>query len=87
MNILNYFGIITSKKRKLVTLRHKSTKALNIVTSTIKSLNAVNDKMNKAIVEIDEAQNKLLMTKNEYMGTMSTNSRIIDKFKNLIENK
>lgn len=69
--------IITQKQRVLETLKIESSRALDIVTSTINQLATVS--------EINEAKSKLQSTEDELNQTRVHNTRIIDKFRALIE--
>lgn len=51
--------IITEKQRTLQLLQSQSSRALDIVTSTINQLSTVNEKIDVTISEIGEAKAKL----------------------------
>ncbi|MCI8605123.1 MAG: hypothetical protein HFE79_13435 [Ruminiclostridium sp.] len=78
-------NIIEEKQKQLEALRTESSRALNIVTSTINSLSTVNEKIDVTISEINEAKIKLSSTENDLNQTKMHNAKIIDKFKTLIE--
>ena len=78
-------NIIEEKQKQLNVLRAESSAALDIVTSTINSLATVNEKIDIAISEIDEAKEKLQSTENDLNKTKVYNAKIIDKFITLIE--
>ena len=78
-------NIIEEKQKQLNVLRAESSAALDIVTSTINSLATVNEKIDIAISEIDEAKEKLQSTENDLNKTKVYNAKIIDKFMTLIE--
>ncbi len=77
--------LITQKQRVLEKLRTKSSRALDIVTSTIHQLATVNEKIDVTISEINEAKSKLQTTEDELNQTRVHNTGIIDKFRALIE--
>ncbi len=77
--------IITQKQKVLEALKTESSKALDIVTSTINQLATVNEKIDVTISEINEAKSKLQSTEDELNQTRVHNTRIIDKFRALIE--
>lgn len=66
-------------------LQTESSRALDIVTSTINRLETVNEKIDVTISEINDAKEKLQSTEDDLSKTKVHNSRIIDKFKTLIE--
>lgn len=78
-------NIIEEKQRQLEILRTESSRALDVVTSTINSLATVNEKIDVTISEISEAKAKLQSTENDLNQTKIHNAKIIDKFRSLIE--
>lgn len=78
-------NIIEEKQKQLEVLRTESSRALDIVTSTINSLTTVNEKIDVTISEINEAKAKLQSTENDLNETKIHNAKVIDKFKSLIE--
>lgn len=78
-------NIIEEKQKQLVELQTESSRALDIVTSTINRLATVNERINVTISEINEAKAKLQSTEDDLNKTRVHNSKIIDKFKALIE--
>ena len=78
-------NIIEEKQKQLVELQTESSRALDIVTSTINRLATVNEKIDVTISEINEAKAKLQSTEDDLNKTRVHNSKIIDKFKALIE--
>ena len=78
-------NIIEAKQRKLEELRVKSSKALDIVTSTINQLSNVNEEIAANISEICEAKERLQLTEDDLNKTKEHNEKIIDKFRTLIE--
>ena len=78
-------NIITQKQEELRELQTESNDALDIVTSTIEQLSSVNEKIEIAIDEIEEAKAKLQSTEDGLNTTKTHNSKIISKFKALIE--
>lgn len=77
--------IVGQKEEALRKLKSDSNLALNIVTSTINQLEDINNKIDVQIEEIKETKEKLQMTENELDTTRLHNTKIIDKFKMLIE--
>ena len=77
--------IIEVKQRELEELQMQSNSALDIVTSTINQLAAVNERIDIKINEITEAKTKLQATEDGLNNTKAHNSKIISKFKTLIE--
>lgn len=78
-------NIIEEKQKQLDSLRTESSRALDIVTSTINSLTTVNEKIDVTISEINEAKEKLQSTEDDLNQTKIHNAKVIDKFKSLIE--
>ena len=78
-------NIIEEKQKQLEALRTESSRALNIVTSTINSLSTVNEKIDVTISEINEAKIKLSSTENDLNQTKMHTAKIIYKLKTLIE--
>lgn len=78
-------NIIEEKQKQLVALQTESNRALDIVTSTINSLATVNEKIDVTMSEISEAKAKLQSTEDDLSKTRLHNTKIIDKFRALIE--
>lgn len=78
-------GIIKEKQKVLQKLQTKSSRALDVVTSTINRLVAVNEKIEATINEIDDAKEKLQSTENDLSKTRLHNMKVIEKFKALID--
>lgn len=78
-------NIIEEKEKQLVALQAESNRALDIVTSTINSLATVNEKIDVTMSEISEAKAKLQSTEDDLSKTRLHNTKIIDKFRALIE--
>lgn len=78
-------SIIEEKQQTLYELQSKSSRALDIVTSTINQLEIVNERIDTTIDEINEAKSKLQSTEDELSRTRLHNTKIIDKFRALIE--
>lgn len=78
-------NIIEEKQKQLTTLQAESNRALDIVTSTINSLATVNEKIDVTMSEISEAKAKLQSTEDDLSKTRLHNTKIIDKFRALIE--
>lgn len=76
---------IAQKEQELKALQASSEAALDIVTSTIKNLDDVNEKINEKITEIHEMRDKLDRTETSLAETKARNGRISSKFKALIE--
>ena len=77
--------LIEKKQVELNTLREQSNRALDIVTSTIYQLENVNCQIDAKISEIEDMKSKLQTTEDEMNITRLHNTKIIDKFKTLIE--
>lgn len=77
--------IITKKEQELKELQASSEAALDIVTSTIKNLDDVNEKIDEKISEIHEMREKLDKTETSLVETKTRNDRISSKFRALIE--
>lgn len=82
MKVVN---LIEQKQNELNVLKEESTKALDMVTSTIDRLSKTNEKIVTTINEIKEAKSKLENTEKELNQTHSSNTKIIEKFAALIE--
>ena len=78
-------NIIEEKQQMLRLLQSQSSRALDIVTSTINQLATVNEKIDVTISEINEEKAKLQSTEDGLNKTRLHNTKIIDKFKALIE--
>lgn len=78
-------NIIEEKQKQLAALQAESNRALDIVTSTINSLATVNEKIDVTMSEISEAKAKLQSTEDDLSKTRLHNTKIIDKFRALIE--
>ena len=76
---------IENKKAKLEFLQNKSSSALDLVTNTINNLSDINEEIDKTIFEIEEAKTKLELTENDLKQQQGKNSKIITKFRALIE--
>jgi hypothetical protein len=76
---------IENKKAKLEFLQNKSSSALDLVTNTINNLSDINEEIDKTIFEIEEAKTKLESTENDLKQQQGKNSKIITKFRALIE--
>ena len=66
-------------------LQFEANRALDVVTSTINQFATVNEKIDVTISEINEAKAKLQSTEDDLNKTRLHNTKIIDKFKALIE--
>ena len=77
--------IIMEKENVLRKLQAESSMALDIVTSTISQLATVNERIDVTISEIGETKAKLQSTEDDLNKTRLHNTKIIDKFKALIE--
>ena len=78
-------NILQEKKNKLATLQAKSAQALDVVTSTISSLERINEDICNTIDEIEETKRDLENTAAGFTTTKSRNERIIERFKAMIE--
>ena len=78
-------SMIEKKALELEVLKNKSNNALDVVTSTINELSMVNEQIDTVINDIEEAKSQLNKTEDGLYKTKSHNSKIIDKFKALIE--
>jgi predicted nucleic acid-binding Zn-ribbon protein len=77
--------IIEAKQKELEVLQAESNSALDVVISTINQLLAVNEKIEANMSEIAEAKTKLAVTEEGLNTTKEHNSKIISKFRALIE--
>ena len=77
--------VITEKQRTLEMLQSESSRALDVVTSTINKLATVNERIDVTISEINEAKAKLQSTEDDLSKTRLHNTKVIEKFKALIE--
>lgn len=77
-------NIIAQKAERLEELQARSNNALDVVTSTINGLEAINEEIVDTITEIQDMKNLLDNTENGLTETMTRNSRIADRFKALI---
>ena len=77
--------IIEQKAEHLKELQAQSNGALDIVTSTIDSLVAINEEIDDTITEIQDMRKSLDATESDLNATRARNSKIADKFRALIE--
>lgn len=82
---LDIIDTVKQNQRHLENLRKRSTKALNVVTSTINKLSDINEQIDGTVKEIKETKDQLQATEDELLTTKDNNAKIIEKFKNLIE--
>lgn len=78
-------NLIEKKELELDSLRRKSNNALDVVTHTINELSTVNEQIDLVISEIENEKAQLEKTEAGLHNTKSHNSKIINKFKALIE--
>lgn len=78
-------SLLEKKAMELELLNSKSNSALNVVISTIDELTVINEQIDSTINEIEDAKRKLNETEDGLNKTKSHNSKIISKFKALIE--
>ena len=78
-------GIIEQQENKLSYLTKKSMKALDVVTTTIKNLDEINGEIDTAINDISKYKMELESTETQLTETKDKNLKILNKFKNLIE--
>jgi len=88
--IYNYFiakqlNIVERSQKALNVLSKKSAKALDLVTATINSLDAINAEIQTTMDDIARHRNELQQTETALAGTRETNERIANRFRNLIE--
>ena len=76
---------IQEKQTALKRLQTKSNQALDLVTTTINNLTTVNAEIDSTIADITELQSQLQNVQNDLATTKDRNSRVVEKFKNLIE--
>lgn len=77
--------IITLKQQQLIKLNEESGRAIDLVTSTINNLESVNKKIDSQIEEINKLVETLSSTEDGLNQTRLNNTKIIEKFRNLIE--
>lgn len=77
--------VITLKQQQLIKLNEESGRAIDLVTSTINNLESVNKKIDSQIEEINKLVETLSSTENGLNQTRLNNTKIIEKFRNLIE--
>lgn len=77
--------VIEQNQKILKTLEDESAKALDVVNNTINQLSAINEKIDTTISEIAEQKAKLQSTEVELNATKVHNKKVIDKFRQLIE--
>lgn len=77
--------IVKQKQNELIQLKSESNRALDIVLSTINHLVTVNEKIDTTIEEIVSAKSELQTTENDLSNTRLHNTKVIEKFRNLIE--
>ena len=77
--------VIALKQQQLVKLNEESGRAIDLVTSTINNLESVNNKIDSQIEEINKLVETLSSTEDGLNQTRLNNTKIIEKFRNLIE--
>lgn len=77
--------IIQDKERRLGELQNRSENALDMVTKTINNLTTINEEIDVVMSEVNEAKQALSSTENNLVSTKEHNTKIIAKFKSLIE--
>lgn len=75
---------ITTKQEELIALTEESSRAIDLVTSTINNLNSVNDKIDKTMTEILEAKKRLENTESELSDRRMRNAKIIANFQQML---
>ena len=78
-------NFIKQKQKVLHSLQSKSANAIDVVTTTINRLSEVNEQIDVAIGEIEEAKSQLQNTEDDLNKTKSHNTKIICNFKTLID--
>ncbi len=76
--------VLKQKRKALASYTSQFDNAVSLVTSTIDSLNALDENIKRTIGEIDEYQNELNSTKDDLVAAQSKNQRVIDNFKSLL---
>lgn len=77
--------VIALKQQQLIKLNEESGRAIDLVTSTINNLESVNKKIDSQIEEINKLVETLSSTEDGLNQTRLNNTKIIEKFRNLIE--
>ena len=77
--------IIQDKEKRLGDLQNRSTSALDVVTRTINNLTIINEEIDVVMSEIDTAKQQLSSTESDLVSTKDHNTKIIAKFRSLIE--
>lgn len=76
--------VLKQKQSELNTYVGQATAAISLVTETISSLGAINERIDERIKEIDEYVDGLMSTKNGLAEAQSKNARIIQNFSALL---
>lgn len=76
--------VLKEKRDKIVALEAQANYAVNIVTSTIDTLGAINRQIDSDLQEIDEYANELEATRLALSGRRKNNEAIIANFSKLI---
>ncbi len=76
--------VLKQKRKALASYTSQFDRAVSLVTSTIDSLSALDENIQKTIGEIDEYQNELNATKDGLAAARTKNRRVIDNFKSLL---
>ena len=77
--------VIALKQQQLIKLNEESGRAIDLVTSTINNLESVNNNIDSQIEEINKLVETLSSTEDGLNQTRLNNTKIIEKFRNLIE--
>jgi FtsZ-binding cell division protein ZapB len=78
-------NILTEKEAKLNTLMEQSQNAVSLITSTIDSLESVNQDIVSTVQEIDSYRTELDRIADSMTQQHSHNEKIIGKFKSFLE--
>ena len=77
--------LIEKKRNELDRLNKRSEQALNLVTSTISQLEDINNSIDITLSDIQDTKSSLQETENGLLATKESNSKIVQKFKALLE--
>jgi len=84
-NIFSRCNVVKQQQERLDKLSQKSVAALDIVTSTINSLDEINTEIDGVICDIARYKDELANTETQLEQTKAKNFKISSKFRSLIE--
>lgn len=76
--------VLKQKKKALDSYTSQFNSAVSLVTSTIDNLNALDERIQTSISEIESYKSELDVTRNGLVAAKNKNERVIENFKSLL---